>query len=47
MSPFSQLTLEQLKEQIGDEKNTDHSSQKVQEQLDSEEALDPDTTSSL
>jgi hypothetical protein len=47
MSPSSQLTLEQLKVQIGDEKNTDDSSRKVQEQLDGEESLDPDTTSSF
>ena len=46
MSPSAQLTTEQLKEIIEDEKKTDQGSAEVQEQVDDgEEDLDPDNTS--
>jgi len=48
MSPCAQLTSEQLKEIIEDEKKTDQGSREVQEQVeDGEEVLDPDNTSSV
>ena len=48
MSPSAQLTSEQLKEIIEDEKNTDKDAREVQEQLeDGEEVLDPANTSSV
>ena len=48
MSPSAQLTSEQLKEIIEDEKKTDQSAREVQEQVeDGEEVLDPDNTSSV
>jgi hypothetical protein len=48
MSPSAQLTSEQLKEIIEDEKKTDQGSRDVQEQVeDGEEVLDPDNTSSV
>jgi len=48
MSPSAQLTSEQLKEIIEDEKNTDKSAREVQEQVeDGEEVLDPANTSSV
>ena len=48
MSPSAQLTSEQLKEFIEDEKNTDKGAREVQEQVeDGEEVLDPDNTSSV
>ena len=48
MSLSAQLTSEQLKEIIDDEKNTDKSAREVQEQVeDGEEALDPENTSAV
>jgi len=48
MSPSAQLTSEQLKEIIEDEKNTDKGAQEVQEHVeDGEEVLDPANTSSV
>jgi hypothetical protein len=48
MSPSAQLTSEQLKEIIEDEKKTDQGSRQVQEQVEAgEEVLDPDNTSSV
>jgi len=48
MSISAQLTSEQLKEIIEDEKNTDKSAREVQEQLeDGEKVLDPENTSSV
>jgi len=48
MSPSAQLTSEQLKEIIEDEKKPDQGSREVQEEVeDGEEVLDPDTTSSV
>jgi hypothetical protein len=48
MSPSGQLTSEQLKEIIEDEKNTDKDAREVQEQLeDGEEVLDPANASSV
>jgi len=48
MSPAVQLILEQLKEIIEDEKNTDKGAREVQEQVeDGEEVLDPANTSSV
>jgi hypothetical protein len=48
MSPSAQLTSEQLKETIEEEKNTDHDARVVQEQVeDGEEVLDPANTSSV
>jgi len=48
MSLSAQLTSEQLKEIIEDEKNTDKSAREVQQQVeDGEEVLDPDNTSSV
>jgi len=48
MSPSAQLTLEQLKEIIEDEKKTNQGSREVQEPVeDGEEVLDPDNTSSV
>ena len=48
LSASAQLTSEQLKEIIGDEKTADNSSREVQEQVeDSEEVLDPANTSSV
>ena len=48
MSPSAQLTSEQLKEIIEDEKNTDKDAREVQEQVeDGEEVLDPANTSSV
>ena len=46
MSPSAQLTLEQLKEIIENEKKTDQGSRVVQEQVeDGKEVPDPDNTS--
>jgi len=48
MSPSAQLTSEQLKEIIEDEKKTDQGAREVQEQVeDGEEVLDSDNTSSV
>jgi len=48
MSPSAQMTSEQLKESIEDEKKTDQGSREDQEQVeDGEEVLDPDNTSSV
>jgi len=48
MSPSAQLTSEQLKEIIEDEKMTDQGARKVQKQVeDGEEVLDPDNASSV
>jgi len=48
MSTSAQLTSEQLKEIIEDEKKTNQGSREVQEQVeDGEEVLDPDNTSSV
>jgi len=47
MSPSVQLALEQLKEIIEDEMKTDQDSREVQEQVDGQEALNPDDTSSV
>jgi len=47
MSPSAQLTSEQLKEIIEDEKKTDKDAREVQEQVDGEEVLDPDNTRSV
>jgi len=48
MSPSAQLTSEQLKEIIEDEKNTDKGAREVQEQVeDGEEVLHPANTSSV
>ena len=48
MSPSAQLTSEQLKEIIEDEKKTDQGAREVQEQLeDGEEVFDPENTSSV
>jgi len=48
MSPSAQLTSEQLKEIIEDEKNTDKDTREAQEQVeDGEEVLDPANTSSV
>jgi len=48
MSPSVQLTSEQLKEIIEDEKNTDKGAREVQEQVeDGEEVLDPADTGSV
>jgi len=47
MSPSAQLTSEQLKEIIEDEKKTNQGSREVQEQVDGEEVLDPENTSSV
>jgi len=47
MSPSAHLPLEQLKEIIEDEKNTEQGAWEVQEQVkDVEEVLNPDNTSS-
>ena len=42
MSPSAQLTSEQLKEIIEDEKNTNQWRKDLQEQVDGDEVLDPD-----
>jgi len=48
MSPSAQLTCEQLKQIIEDEKNTDKGAREVEEQVeDSEEVLDRANTSSV
>jgi hypothetical protein len=48
MSGSIQLTSEQLKEIIQDEKNTDKSAREVQEEVeDCEEVLNPEITSSV
>src|SRR5882757_5906467 len=48
MSPSAQLTSEQLKEIIEDEKKTDQGTREVQEQVeDGEEVLDPENTRSV
>jgi len=48
MSPSAQLTSEQLKEIIEDDKNTDKGAREVQDQVeDGEEVLDPANTSSV
>jgi len=48
MSLSTQLTSEQLKEIIENEKNTDKSARKVQEQVeDGEEVLHPENSSSV
>jgi hypothetical protein len=47
MSPSAQLISEQLKEIIEDEKKTDKGAREVQEQVDGEENLDLDNTSSV
>jgi hypothetical protein len=47
MSPSAQLTSEHLKEIIEDEKMTDTGAREVQEQVDGEEDLNPENTSSV
>jgi len=47
MSPSAQLTLEQPKEMIEDEKKTDQGARYVQEQEDGKEDLNPENTSSV
>ena len=47
MSPSAQLTSQQLKEIIEDEKKTDQGLREVQEQVDGKEVLDPENTSSV
>ena len=47
MSPSAQQTSEQLKEIIEDKKKTKQGAREVQEQVDCEEVLDPDNTSSV
>jgi len=47
MSPYAQLTSEQLKEIIEDEKKTNTGAREVQEQVDGKEAFDPDNTCSV
>jgi len=47
MSPSAQLTLQQLKEIIEDQKKTNQGAREVQEQVDGEEDLDPENTSSV
>jgi len=47
MSPSAQLTLEQPKEMIEDEKETDQGARYVQEQVDGKEDLNPENTSSV
>jgi len=47
MIPSAQLTSEQLKEIIDDEKKTNEGAREVLEQVDGEEVLDPDNTSSV
>jgi uncharacterized protein YdeI (YjbR/CyaY-like superfamily) len=48
MSPTAQLTSEQLKEIIEDEKETDQGAREVQEQVeDGEKVLNPDNTRSV
>jgi len=47
MSPSAQHTLQQLKGIIEDEKNTDQGAWELQDQVDGEEDLDPDNTSSV
>jgi hypothetical protein len=47
MSPSAQHTSEQLKEIIQNAKKTDKGASEVQEQVDGEEVLDPDATSSV
>jgi hypothetical protein len=47
MSQSAQLTSEQLKEIIEDEKKTNKGSRVVQEQVDGEEDIDPDNTGSV
>jgi len=47
MSPSAQLTLQQLKEIIKNEKKTDKGAIEVQKQVDGKEVLNPDNTSSV
>jgi len=47
MSASAQITLEQLKGIIEDEKKTDQGAREVQEQVDGMENLNPDNTSSV
>jgi hypothetical protein len=47
MSPSAQHTMEQLIEIIEDEKKTDQSAGEVEAQVDGEEDLDPENTSSV
>jgi len=47
MSPSAQLTLDQLKGIIEHEKQTDQRAIEVHEQVDGEEYLNPDDTSSV
>ena len=47
MSPSAKLTSEQLKEISEDGKKTNQGAREVQEQVDGEEDLDPDNTSSV
>ena len=47
MSPLAQLTLEQQKEIIEGEKESNQCAREVQEQVDGEEVLDPDITRSV
>jgi uncharacterized protein YdeI (YjbR/CyaY-like superfamily) len=48
VSPSAQLTSEQLKEIIEDEKMTDQGAREVQEQVeDGDEVLDPENTRSV
>jgi len=48
LSPSTQLTSEQLKEIIEDEKKTDQAAREVQEQVeDGEVVLDPDNASAV
>ena len=47
MSPSPQHTSEQLKEIVEDQTNTDQGAREVQDEVDSEEVLDPDYPSSV
>jgi len=47
MRASAQLTSEQLKEIIMDEKKTNHVSRETEEQMDGEEVFDPDNSSSV
>jgi len=47
MSPSAQLTSEQLKEIIEDEKKTNQGAREVQEKVDGEQDLDPENMSSV
>jgi hypothetical protein len=47
MSPVAHLISEQLQEIIDDENTTDQGARQVQKQVDGEEDLNPDNTSSV